>query len=290
VTIHGTDNLLVENNVTYNTVGHCFFMEDGIETGNQLVATWGSRPSVIRPCRVSDKPRDTRAQNGIRMASAPSMSCFLRTTRWRRSGSPTRTTLHRQRGRGFRRDRLLVLIAGAPEWCVRRHGDQPEYLATSHAAGEFRGNVAHSNFDGLMFDRNIAADNTFGVTGSSHIARENPADPNSRSMESVIEDFTAYKNRNGGIWGRGEMKVFRNLKLADNAIGFTHASGSIGRDPFTSKVVDSLFVGETDNIGNPRTPEEIAYGRSLPKAEVADFPIRGYEYYDFVMTWRIPPS
>jgi cell migration-inducing and hyaluronan-binding protein len=41
VTIHGTDNLLVENNVTYNTVGHCFFMEDGIETGNRLVRNLG---------------------------------------------------------------------------------------------------------------------------------------------------------------------------------------------------------------------------------------------------------
>ena len=46
-------------------------------------------------------------------------------------------------------------------------------------------------------------------------------------MESVFEDFTTYKNRNGGIWARGEMHLFRNLKLADNAIGFTHASGNI---------------------------------------------------------------
>ncbi|MCP5144866.1 MAG: hypothetical protein H6978_08590, partial [Gammaproteobacteria bacterium] len=129
-------------------------------------------------------------------------------------------------------------------------------------------------------DRNINADNTFGVTASSHIARVNPADPNSPSIESVIDDFTSYKNRNGGIWSRGEMKVFRNLKLADNAIGFTHASGSAGRDPFTSKVVDSLFVGETDNIGNPRSEAEKAYGRSMPK-KVADYPIRGYEYYDY---------
>src|SRR3954464_2268528 len=37
VTIHGTHNLRVENNVTYNTVGHCFFLEDGIETGNEFV-------------------------------------------------------------------------------------------------------------------------------------------------------------------------------------------------------------------------------------------------------------
>jgi cell migration-inducing and hyaluronan-binding protein len=46
-------------------------------------------------------------------------------------------------------------------------------------------------------------------------------------------------------------------------------------------VVDSLFVGETENIGNPKTPSEIAYGRSLPEPEIPDFPIRAYEFYDF---------
>jgi cell migration-inducing and hyaluronan-binding protein len=146
---------------------------------------------------------------------------------------------------------------------------------------EFKGNVAHSNYDGFMFDRNINADNTFGVTGNAHMPKENPADPNSRTLESLFEDLTAYRNRNGGIWGRGEMHVFKNAKLADNAMGFTHATGSLGRDAFTSKVVDSLFVGETENIGNPRTEGERAYGRSLPKPQMPDFPIRGYEYYDY---------
>src|SRR5207253_1424202 len=59
------------------------------------------------------------------------------------------------------------------------------------------------------------------------------------------------------------------------------STGSIGADTFTSLVVDSLFVGETDNIGNPVTPEEKAYGRSLPKRLIPDFPIRAYEYYDY---------
>jgi cell migration-inducing and hyaluronan-binding protein len=132
-----------------------------------------------------------------------------------------------------------------------------------------------------MFDRNIAVNNTFSVTGSSHTGLENPADPNSRALESVFEISPAYKNRNGGIWGRGEMHVFRNVKLADNAMGFTHASGAFGRYAFTSQVVDSLFVGETENIGNPTTDAEKAYGRSLPKRDLPDFPIRGYEYYDY---------
>jgi cell migration-inducing and hyaluronan-binding protein len=111
--------------------------------------------------------------------------------------------------------------------------------------------------------------------------KENPADNNSPSVDSLLENLTAYKNRNGGVWGRGERHIYRNLKAADNAIGFTHSSGSFGADTFTSLVVDSLFVGETGNIGNPTTPEEKAYGRSLPKRLIPDFPIRGYEYYDY---------
>ena len=119
------------------------------------------------------------------------------------------------------------------------------------------------------------------MTGSSHTGLENPADPNSKALESVFENLTTYKNRNGGIWGRGEMHLFKNVKFADNAMGFTHAAGAWSATNTTSQVVDSLFVGETENIGNPTTDAEKAYGRSLPKPTMPDFPIRGYEYYDY---------
>jgi cell migration-inducing and hyaluronan-binding protein len=144
---------------------------------------------------------------------------------------------------------------------------------------EFKGNTAHSNFDGFMMDRGPRPDGHFATGG--HMSYANPADANSPLAESVIEDYTAYKNRNGALWSRGEMHTYKNLKLADNAIGYTHASGNAGRSAFTSRVVDSLFVGETDNKGNPRTPAEMAYGRSLPEPDLADFPIRGYEFYDY---------
>jgi hypothetical protein len=99
--------------------------------------------------------------------------------------------------------------------------------------------------------------------------------------ETHFENLTSWKNRNGGLWGRGDMYVYKNLALADNAIGMTQAAGDIGSLPFSSRLVDGLVVGETENIGNPSTPEEIAYGRSLPKPKIPDFPIRGYEYYDY---------
>ena len=41
VTVHGTNDVRVENNVAYNNVGHCFFLEDGVEHGNQFVHNLG---------------------------------------------------------------------------------------------------------------------------------------------------------------------------------------------------------------------------------------------------------
>jgi cell migration-inducing and hyaluronan-binding protein len=129
-----------------------------------------------------------------------------------------------------------------------------------------------------MSDRGPRPDGQFRTGG--HIGLANPADPTSQQVVSLIEDFTSYKNRNGGVWARGEMSLFKNLKMADNAIGYTHASANFGQSAYTSRVIDSLFVGETDNIGNPTTAAEKAYGRSLPQPTLADFPIRGYEFYD----------
>ncbi len=56
VTVHGTNDLQVENNVTYNTVGHCFFMEDGIEHGNQFVHNLAiqTKCHTSRPCDPTD--------------------------------------------------------------------------------------------------------------------------------------------------------------------------------------------------------------------------------------------
>jgi cell migration-inducing and hyaluronan-binding protein len=144
---------------------------------------------------------------------------------------------------------------------------------------EFKGNVAHSNFDSFMGDRAPRADGHFAVGG--YVSLVNPADANSALAESVVEDFTSYKNRNSGIWARGELRLYKNLKMADNGIGFTQASGNFGQSAYTSRVVDSLWVGETENAGNPRTDAEKAYGRSLPHPEIADFPIRAYEFYDY---------
>jgi cell migration-inducing and hyaluronan-binding protein len=148
---------------------------------------------------------------------------------------------------------------------------------------EFSGNVAHSDVDGLMFDRGTNAQGKFNLGGNTHLPYTDPSDTNSARLESVLKDITIYKSRGAAIWARGEHHVFDGLKIADSAIGYTHAYPGVAtyHGDYTSKVVNSLFVGESDNKGTPKTAAEVAYGRSLPRDD-ADYPIHGYEYYDFL--------
>ncbi len=279
VTVHGTNNLRVENNVTYNTVGHCFFLEDGIETGNQFVRNLGIQTKChpTLPCQptnlvLAHQSTEGQKSEHILIPSDNTVSTFWIT-------NPD----------NIYRDNVAAGSDQIGFWMAFPEHPTGQFEGTEISANtwpgrtkvrEFSGNTAHSNFDGFMLDRGPKPDGTFGIAGGNLISYADPADKNSGLVVSVFDNYTGYKNRNGAIWGRGEMHLYTNLKLADNAIGFTHASAAPGIAPFTSRVVDSLFVGESDNIGNPTTAEEIAYGRSLPAAS-ADFPIRGYEYYDF---------
>jgi G8 domain len=290
VTVHGTNFVHVENNVTYNTVGHCFFLEDGIEHGNEFVHNLAiqtkchtSKPCVPTNLAAAGENPNYDNRQAIRVSGQASTDVLL-------PSDNTVSSYWITNPDNVYRDNVA---AGSDEngfWMSLPEHPNGAFADTDISKAtwprrtpfrEFKGNVAHSNYDGFMFDRNINANNTFGVTGNAHMPKENPADATSKTVETHFENLTSYKNRNGGIWGRGEMHVFSNAKMADNAMDYTHASGSAGRDPFTSRVVDSLFVGETENIGNPRTDAEKAYGRSLPKPMMPDFPIRGYEYYDY---------
>ncbi len=285
VTVHGSNDVRVENNVTYNTIGHCFFLEDAVEHGNQFVHNLGilTKCHPDAPCVPTNLAAAGEARAGTNGQAAKDIlipSDNTAATFW--ITNPDNIYVDNVAA-GSDANGFLDVIAGAPGRVrFRTRMSSKATWPRRTKIREFKGNVAHSNYDSFMFDRNVAPNGTFSVTGSSQTGLENPTDPNSKALESDFEDLTSYKNRNGAIWGRGEMRVFRNLKLADNAIGFTHASGAFGRYAFTSKVVDSLFVGETENVGNPRSDAEKAYGPQPAKARNAGLPNPGgYEYYDY---------
>jgi cell migration-inducing and hyaluronan-binding protein len=285
VTVHGTHNLRVENNVTYNTVGHCFFLEDGIETGNQFVRNLAiqTKCHTSKPCDPTNLAPFGTTSDGLNFKTTGQDSKDVLIP-----SDNTVSSFWITNPDNIYRENVAAGSDSTGFWLAFPVHPTGQFEGTDISKAtwprrmklrEFKGNVAHSNFDGFMGDRAPRADGKFAVGG--YISLANPADANSAQVESVIEDFTGYKNRNSGIWARGELRLYRNLKMADNGIGFTQASGNLGRSLYTSRVVDSRFVGESENIGNPTTAAEKAYGRSLPFPQLADFPIRGYEFYDF---------
>jgi hypothetical protein len=279
VTVHGTNDVRVENNVAYDNVGHCYFLEDGVEHGNQYLNNLGmlTRCNPSRPCNSTNALNGSGAGQNATDELIPSDNTA--STFW--ITNPDNTY----------RGNVSAGSEATGFWMAFPEHPTGKFEGTEIAAKtwprrmqlkEFSGNVAHSDVDGLMFDRGPNAQGKFNLGGNTHLPYTDPSDTNSARLETVIKDFTSYKNGGAAIWARGENHVFTGLKLADSGIGYTHAYPGVApyHGDFTSKVEDSLFVGETGNKGTSKTQAEIAYGRSMPRTD-ADYPIRGFEYYDF---------
>ena len=118
------------------------------------------------------------------------------------------------------------------------------------ALGAFADDVAHANeHDGLFVDNlrnppNVREAPNYEPPVTVHFVR-----------------FTSYKNRRHGVWLRGRRLALDDARIADNAIGATFAAADAA---FRGGIV----VGESDNETGPPKPFE------------ADFPIRGFEFYD----------
>ena len=284
VTVHGTNNIRVENNVAYNNVGHCYFLEDGVEHGNQYLNNLG----ILTRCHTTRACNSTNAIVGVYGGGGQGQNATDQLI----PSDNTASTFWITNPDNTYRGNVSAGSEATGFWIALPEHPTGKFEGTEISRAtwprrtqirEFSGNVAHSNVEGLMFDRGPNAQGRFNLGGNTHMAYADPSNTQSQKLESVIKDLTIYKSRGAAIWARGENHVFTGLKIADSAIGFTHAYPGIspGGGAFTSKVVDSLFVGESDNKGTPKTPAEIAYGRTLPRND-ADYPIRGYEYYDFL--------
>ena len=258
VTVHGTHNGQVRDVVAYDAYGHCFFLEDGIEQGNVLEGNLGV---------LIQKPDSE-------YALLPSDIDYMGpAVYW--ITNPSNTVINNvaagSEGSGF-----WVALPEHPTGPSATDTVWPRRMPLT----EFSGNVSHSNnVDGLHVDR--GPDENGNVDTAYYRALEDPQDEESAVQTVVFDTFTAYKNRNRGMWLRGQHHLITGAVLADNAIGATFASDE-------TIITDSLFVGESRNEGTPKSWELTGTnGRSLPKPwacddiyECAKFPIRGFEFYD----------
>ena len=144
VTVHGTNDLRVENNVTYNTVGHCFFMEDGIEHGNEFIKNLAiqTRVSSHTGLRAREPRRQRRAALGVQGSRGHQGRELLAEEHPAAFGQHGGVVLdhqpgqqlHRQCGGRFRLDRLLAVSAGTPSRRLQGFGSQQDHLAAPNAA------------------------------------------------------------------------------------------------------------------------------------------------------------
>ncbi|HUR95418.1 MAG TPA: G8 domain-containing protein, partial [Gemmatimonadales bacterium] len=213
VTVHGTSNARVEGNVCHDHLGHGYFLEDGVETGNLIAGNLGLGTHATATGE-GVLPTDTRAatfwvtnpDNTVRGNAAAGSEAFG--FWYALPASPT------------------GLSTGSP------------LLPRTTPLREFSANVAHSNRRaGLNVDDGPMPD------GNTEVVFYSPRTDPSNANTAVVADFTgltAYKHSGRAVWLRGRDHRLSDAVLADNAIGATFASSE-------SFVEDALFVGESAN-------------------------------------------
>jgi cell surface hyaluronidase len=263
VTVHGTNKLEIKNNAAFDTIGHCYFLEDGAETGNTFEGNLGFMTR--------------KAEDGKGLLPSD-------------EGFPGAATFWIENPANTYRNNVAAGSEGVGFWyALPEQPTGPSSPSKVPASAniwprrtpllEFSGNVAHSNDNtGLNVDNGPKADLSTDVTYYKPL--ENPKDPNSKSVNANFKTFTAYKNRTRGAWFRGYNHTLSGSILADNAIASTFASQLSGLE-------DSTVIGESANLGSPQPWEtKGADGRSLPRpwddasGNGKTFPIRGFEFYD----------
>jgi hypothetical protein len=216
ITVHGTNDVTVANNVCYDHAGHGYFLEDGIEARN----TFSSNLGVLT--RVP--PVGKRL-----LASDATPATFWMTNpdnTWRGNVAAG------SEGYGF-----WFALPEHPTGLSTTTAVWPQYVPLR----EFSGNVAHSNHvNGLHMDDGPAPDGTPRTT--FYLPRRDRTDPGS-VVTAELRGFVAWKNVVRGAWLRGANLVMQGGVLADNRIGATFAA-------WEARLRGALVVGESEN----RTP------------------------------------
>ncbi|KAM3846140.1 cell surface hyaluronidase CEMIP2 [Vipera latastei] len=294
VSIHATNGLLIKDTVGYNTLGHCFFMEDGIEQRNILFHNLGL---VTKPGTLLPTDRNSTMCTAIRdhvygnYEPVPATDCMAVSTFW--IAHPNNNLISNVAA-GSQDAGIWYIFHKVPTG--DSHGLFPETKAELTPLGIFYNNKVHSNFKaGLFIDKGVKITNASATDKREYLsldtnARFRPhqdANPEKPRVAALIERLIAYKNNDHGAWVRGGDIIIQNSGFADNGIGLTFASdGSFPSDEGSSQEVsNSLFVGESKNYGylggqnkywgtggvNNKT-------RTLPRNRT--YPIRGFQIYD----------
>ncbi|XP_046367425.2 cell surface hyaluronidase-like [Haliotis rufescens] len=255
VTVHGSHGATVQDNVAYDHLGHCYFLEDGGEKrtvfdGNLGAAT---KHGSILPSDIENPA-----------------------TFWMTSPLV------------YLRNNVAAGGDGIGIWYVFPEEPQgPSYglgflqrdEARHTALLEFNNNVGHSNTHyGLFVDNKINPDDTTS-SDNEYDPREQPLNRSSAQKEVLFYRFTGYKNRYQNGWIRGGLILMDHSSFADSGRGMTFAN-SIPSQTLTN----SIIIGESRNLGDPTRHWDghtwVYMPRSVPHEYDTHQPFVGFMIYD----------
>ncbi|MEM8945290.1 MAG: G8 domain-containing protein [Planctomycetota bacterium] len=254
VTVHGTDNLLIQDVVLHDIHGHGFFMEDGVETGNTFLsniafgvhkvgrsdAVGNNQPDGNDPFIVDT--HDFVAQNPNRFLSSSGYWITNPDNTWVGNISAGVD------GTGF----WFIL----PEFALGASAGDPQYAnvnANETPLGLFDHNTSHSSHVGFNMDRGMDLESPVGATllNNSFGRAYQPQNSSGQQVEPVFSNFTAYKHE-VGVYQRGRYGRFHQNAYADN---FTSTFIT-----FSQRITDSLYIGHS--LGNANL-NDVVTGQSL---------------------------
>lgn len=213
VTIHGSHDATVANNVCYDHLGHGYFLEDGIETKNIVAGNLGLAtriPAAADRILGSDSRASTfwitnpdNTYTGNVAAGSQGMGFWI--------ALPEHPT-------GFSTDASI--------WPRRT------------PLGLFSDNRAHSNRDVAL---NV--DNGPKPDGNTETTTYSPRAIPGATSAAVVADFrnfTAYKHNGRAVWLRTNGALLTGALLSDNLIGATFASSE-------TFLRNATIIGESAN-------------------------------------------
>lgn len=272
ITVHNSNNAVVQDNVGYDHIGHGYFLEDGSETGNTFRHNLGvltKLPAFGEEVRPHDRVFDGTDPGDLAGESSSAYQLVkLPATFW--MTNPDNDFI----------DNAAAGSDGSGFWMVAMAAPVGAYVGPAMKPGRtpmgvFTGNRAHSNsFSNFGIDGGIDA-NSHELNNGHYSPRTNPLNSSNASSNRIvipeIVDFTSFKCRDRSLWFRADTMNLRECRLADNNRATFFA--------FNQVMYDSLIVGKSANVGNPVTSTELAQGRSMPiPNSVAQF--RGHSIYD----------
>jgi len=263
VTVHSSHNVVVQDMVTMNNLGHCMYLEDGVETGNVF------RHNLVTGVREK--------YNGERMGSdyGAAVSGFWITN--------TDNTFE---------DNVVSGSPGAGYWVHVRMGARG-YSSLDPQYRDYRPNLAPMR----SFNRNkgVGCDHGFQIEATyydhwnvpQNLVPESPMaayvpQRNGKDDPIYLDNFTAHHNRFRGLWARAPVVHVRYGKFSNNMEGIQLATSGDHPSPGSvGYITDCLIHGWTDNIGNDVFNNYQMWNynreRSWPRNGI---PMVGVAYYD----------